>query len=85
MRRGSHLVLEDQVLPQAAERLGEGEQSLVAQRLPVVLHHHDPASQLRTHIRCNLTEPLVTYTRKERAGVHVFVVTDLILAQLIVF
>lgn len=42
-----YLVLEDQVLPQAAERLGEGEQSLVAERLPVVLHHHHSASQLR--------------------------------------
>lgn len=44
----SHLVLEDQVFPQAAEALGEGEQGLVAERLPVVLHHHHPASQLRT-------------------------------------
>ena len=43
-----YLVLEDQMLPQAAERLGEGKQRLVAERLPVVLHHHHSASQLRT-------------------------------------
>lgn len=44
----SYLVLEDEVLPQAAEALSEGEQGLVAERLPVVFHHHHPAPQLRT-------------------------------------
>lgn len=50
-----HLVLEDQVFPQDAKRLAEGEQSLVAERSPLILHHHHSAPQLRRNVQRQFT------------------------------
>lgn len=42
----THLVLEDEVLLQPSERVTEGKEGVLAERLPLVLSHHHTTSQL---------------------------------------